>query len=190
MMYFLFYDGLAVIVVFVIPIILIVCQCLKSATNIKDNKIYRSLLSISMWILVILWSACFIGYTTSYRNEQQYTTIITAYPIDFVKEDSESDRLVYGYHNQQFFQDKTECEIVVIDKSFFSEDVPKDLKFPILPYYQWNRTETYNTIKVFGRKYYGAPTTKDTYRFYVSKDYLEKYNWDNLNWDHLFGVCG
>ncbi|MBR2803393.1 hypothetical protein IKE19_02375 [Candidatus Saccharibacteria bacterium] len=150
---------------------------------LNKKKILGGIFLVFVALSVVVASiSCEIEY-----RKVEYTAIIEVEPVEFVKEDRTSGRVVWGIDGEQFFRDIHDCEIVVIDESAFSKETPDVLKFPILPYFQWNRTETYFTAKIYDHVFQSKPTTKDIYRFYVPNSYLDDSEFD---WQRLFGVKG
>lgn len=111
------------------------------------------------------------------RITKEYTVMTERHSIDFLKEDSESDLVVYAYDDEQFFVKRGECEIIIVD-----EDVSESNDLT-LPYVEKCRIGTYQYYDMSEQKVSSQPEIKEEIYFYVPQSYLDNSDWD---WTFLF----
>lgn len=172
---FLSLFSLALIVV---SIIVLVCCLLCLLDDGPSKKLF--LFTLFSILFLVLSARTFAS-----SEEPEYSSIITNYSIEFVKENPKSRKVTYGYANEQFSFDINDCEIVLVGENIKpSNTLDADIrKIPTLPYYQEVRTVRNYKIKLFGKTIHGKPTIKTTHRFYVPKSYLDNrfdYDWSLL----------
>ena len=156
-------------------ILMVVC----AAALIKGDK--KIVCCISGCFATICYVLCFYSITFDSGSTSK-TSVTISRPVDFVKENTASNQIVWGCNGDQYFKDSHDCEIIIV-----GDDILKNLGYPTLPYLQVSRVETYESITAFGKTFYDEPYYRDIYRFYVGKEYLGD---SALDWRLLFETEG
>ena len=130
----------------------------------------------------IICCILFFCSITFYSGSTSKTSVTISKPVDFVKENTASNQIVWGCNGDQYFKDSHDCEIIIV-----GDNILKNLGYPTLPYLQVNRVETHESITAFGKTFYDKPYYRDFYRFYVGKEYLGD---SALDWRLLFETEG
>ena len=141
---------------------------------------HKKLLRLVSLTLVIISYISVFSSITFVSNTNSQSSIVVSKPIDFVKENTDSEQIVWGCDEDQYFENSANCEIIIVD-----DNVLEMLKYSSLPYLQIYRVETFESITALGKTYYDKPSIRNIYRFYVGKGYLDK---SDLDWSLLFEI--